>query len=159
MRITRVLLLCAVLCAAAACARIRVQPPDGFAEWKSPKFFPGKVCRAVSPEGLELVAWSVKNYPPQDIEFWKEALFSHLKDEGYLPAGEPVLFETKGGGVVRDGVLFEWAVGYGQDSYVYCTAIVPSRRRIAIVEAAGKHRIYAEYRKAILSSLETVTFR
>lgn len=159
MRIARVILLCMLLCAVCACTRIRVQPPEGFAEWSPRRFFPGSVYHAVSPEGVELVARSVKNYPPQDLEFWKEVLFSHLEDEGYLPAGEPVLFETKGGGVVRDGVLFEWAVGYGQENYVYCTAIVPSRRRIAIVEAAGKHRTYAEYREAILSSVKTVTFR
>ncbi|MBN2322329.1 MAG: hypothetical protein JXQ30_01230 [Spirochaetes bacterium] len=159
MRGARTLLLCMVLLAVAACARIRVQPPDGFAEWKSGRFIPAKVCRAVSPEGIELVLWSVKNYPPQDLEFWKEALFSHLEEEGYLPAGEPVPFETKAAGVVRDGVLFEWVVGYGEEDYVYCTAIIPSKRRIAIVEAAGKYGIYTEYRDAILSSLETVTFR
>ena len=159
MRIARVLLLCVVLCAACACARIQVQAPDGFAEWDSSRFFPGPVFHAMSPEGVELVAWSVKNYPPQDLEFWKEALFAHLEGEGYLPAGEPVLFETKSGGVVRDGVLYEWAVGYGQENYVYCTAIVPSKRRIVIIEAAGKHRTYTEYREAILSSVETVTFR
>jgi hypothetical protein len=159
MRGARVILLCAVLFAASSCARIRVQTPDGFAEWESSGILPVKACRAVSPEGIELVLRSVKNYPPQDLEFWKEALFSHLEDEGYLPAGEPVLFETKKGAIVRDGVLFEWVVGYGEEDYVYCTAIIPSKRRIAIVEAAGKYRIYTEYRDAILSSLETVTFR
>lgn len=155
MRVFRFVLAGVVLVSAVSCARVKVEPPEGFAEWKSNWGLGQQVYRAVSPEGIHLKARIVKNYPPQNLDFWKEALSSHLESEGYHPAGDAVVFQAAG----RQGVLYEWAVPYGEEEYVYLTAIVPSERKIAVVEAAGAFSIYREYRAAILNSLETVSFR
>ena len=155
MRFSRLLLALAVLFITASCARIRVEPPDGFAELKGRGLWRARTYRAVSPEGMLFRIRSVKNYPPQDLDFWKEALFSHLEKEGYHQAGDELLFQAS----ERGGVLYEWAVVYGQEDYLYITAIVPSERRIAVVEAGAEYRIYREHREAILNSLETISFR
>jgi hypothetical protein len=155
MRIFRFVLAGVVIVLAASCARVKVETPEGFAEWRTKRVFGQGMYRAVSPEGMQLKARIVKNYPPQSLDFWKEALFSHLENEGYRPAGGAVVFTASG----RQGVLYEWAVPYGEEEYVYLTAIVPSQRKIAVVEAAGAFNIYREHRAAILDSLETVSFR
>lgn len=154
MRLSRFVLAAVILLLAASCSRIRVEPPDGFAEYKTRGLWGPRVYRAVSPEGMLFKARSVRNYPSKDLDFWKEALFSHLEKEGYRPAGQAEVFQASG-----DGVLFEWAVPYGQEDYIYLTAIVPSRRRIVVVEAGAEYGIYREYREAILNSLKTISCR
>jgi len=48
---------------------------------------------------------------------------------------------------------------YGNESYIYITAIVVSEKKIAVSEAAAEHTIYYKYREALLESLASMTLR
>jgi hypothetical protein len=134
----------------ASCSRIRIEQPEGFAEIKG-----GDRYRAISPEGMLLGVRTVKNYPKKDLDFWAEALRNQLEKEGYKLISGDETFQVG----ERKGVLYEWGVPLGNESYIYLTAIVVMENRIAIAEAGGEHTVYRRYKNAILKSLETLKFR
>ena len=145
---TRLLLpLLAVLLTITSCAKITVERPEGFAEIKQDKQY-----KAVSPEGMLFGVRTVENYPEQDLDFWSKALKTHLAKEGYrvISDGEP--FQAGD----LQGILFEWAVPYGNEDFIYLTAIVVQDKKIAIAEAAGVHTVYRSHRDALFKSLKTL---
>ena len=143
--------LAAAVLALASCVTL-VQKPEGFAD-----VLPWQVAasqyKAVSPEGMIYRVRTLKNYPVQTLEFWAQALQNHLEKEGYRKISDGRSFETED----NTGMLFEWAMPYGNESYIYLTAIVVSEKKIAVAEAAAEHTIYDQYREALLESLISIT--
>ena len=105
--------------------------------------------RALSPEGLPFRVRGFKNAPSKDLGFWTEALKSHLAKEGYRPNGEVRPFQT---GELAGSIL-EWVVPYGEESYLYLTALLVTGKRIILAEAAGPYKLYVEYRRGLEESL------
>jgi hypothetical protein len=141
----------AAVLALASCATL-VQKPEGFAE-VLPWQMAATEYRAVSPEGMIYRVRTLKNYPVQTLEFWAEALQNHLEKEGYRGISNGRSFETGD----NSGMIYEWAMPYGNQSYIYLTAIVVSEHKIAVAEAAAEHTIYYQYREALLESLASIT--
>ena len=129
---------------------LSVEKPEGFAE-----ISPFPSYRAISPEGLRYSVRTVRNYPPQDLEFWGQALKNHLQAEGYLLIRPGEAFEAAN----REGLLFEWGLPYRNRSYIYLTAIMLWEKEIVIVEAAGEKSLYAGYREVLISSLRSLSPR
>jgi hypothetical protein len=81
-------------------AQVNMQAPEGFAEQKTTNEY-----RAVSPEGFLMRVRTVRNYPKQELSFWREALRTHLpygqKDYIYLtaviPAGRRIIVAEAAG--------------------------------------------------------------
>jgi hypothetical protein len=135
----------------ASCATL-VEQPEGFAKVPLGQIVATRY-KAVSPEGMIYRVRKLKNYPVQTLEFWAKALQNHLEKEGYRIITEGQSFETGD----NSGMLFEWAMPYGNQSYIYLTAIVVAKKRIAVAEAAAEHTIYYQYREALLDSLASIT--
>lgn len=144
------LCLCSAL-ALAGCSPLRAGLPEGFAELEGR----GLTYRAVSPEGVRYRVRVLANRPAKELAFWSEALRSQLVKEGYRPNGEAMEFDSGG----RTGVLYEWAAPYGNESYLYLTALVVSKRRIALAEAAAPYPLFVQYREALRRSLESLRLR
>jgi len=128
-----------------------VVKPEGFAEIREKDYY-----RAVSPEGVLYSVRIARNEPEKDLEFWAKALKNHLQKEGYRILSEEGESFTTG---VREGVLYEWGVPYGNEDHIYLTAIVVSGKTIAITEAGGEHSSYRNYRDALLDSLKSLKIR
>ena len=134
-----------------SCSRIEVSKPEGFAEIKERNTY-----RAVSPEGVLYSVRIASNRPRMDLEFWAKALKNQLVKEGYRILNEEgETFKTNR----REGILYEWGVPYGNEDYIYLTAIVVSGKTIAIAEAGGEHTDYRNYPTALLDSLKTLSIR
>lgn len=131
-----------------ACSKLEVEKPAGFAETARKTEY-----RAISPEGMLYRVRSVDNYPEKDLDFWSKALKNQLAKEGYFLTDDGEKF-TAGD---RHGVLYEWGVRYGNEDFIYLTAIIVFDNRITIAEAGGEHTIYAKYRQPILESLKSIT--
>jgi hypothetical protein len=143
----------AAVLALASCTSL-AQKPEGFAE-VSPWQVAAAQYKAVSPEGMIYRVRTLKNYPVQTLEFWASALKNHLEKEGYRSVSDGQPFEAG----ESPGMLFEWAMPYGNQSYIYITAIVVAEKKIAVAEAAAEHTIYYKYREALLESLASITIR
>ena len=143
----------AVVIVLASCTSL-VQKPEGFAEML-PRQVAATQYKAVSPEGMIYRVRTLRNYPVQTLEFWAQALQNHLEKEGYRSISAGRSFETKD----NTGMLFEWAMPYGNESYIYLTAIVVSEKRIAVAEATAEHTIYHQYREALLESLASIAIQ
>ncbi len=144
-------LLLLLLLLMSSCSRISVAKPEGFAEIKEKDYY-----RAVSPEGVLYSVRVARNEPQMDLGFWAKALRNHLEKEGYrVLAEDGESFETG----EREGILYEWGVPYGNEDYIYLTAIVVSGKTIAIAEAGGEHTDYRNYRNVLLDSLKSLTIR
>ena len=152
MNIRRLLLIPAAVLLA-GCTTLAVEKPAGFAEMESR--FSSERYTAVSPEGMLYRVRTRENYPPQSLDFWAEAMKNHLIDEGYTPVDDGESFQAGG----LPGVLFEWVMPYGQESYIYLTAIIVSEEKIAVAEAAAEHTIYHEYRGSLRESLQSIRFQ
>ncbi len=135
--------------AGSAAPRIALQAPAGYAE-AAPARDGG--YRALSPEGLPFRVRSFRNEPAKDLDFWAEALKSHLAKEGYRPNGEGRSFQAGN----LPGSAQEWVVPYGQESYVYLTALLVAGDRILLAEAAGPYKLYVEYRPSLQESLASI---
>ena len=143
----------ATVLALASCTSL-AQKPEGFAA-VSPWYISATRYKAVSPEGMIYRVRTLNNYPVQTLEFWADALRNHLKREGYRSIADGQSFEAG----ETPGMIFEWAMPYGNQSYIYITAIVVSQKKIAVAEATAEHTIYYKYREALIESLATITIR
>ncbi len=139
-----------VLSVCVSCATYQIEPPDGFAVIEGRDTF-----RAISPEGVKMRLRFEPNDPQQDLDFWAAALRNHLERGGFRPIGGKETFLTG----EWEGVIFEWGAPVGGEDYLYLTAIVPTNKRICIIEVAGEHSLYREYRESIGRSLRTLTLR
>ena len=152
-KITFLCILVAAVLALGSCTSL-VQKPQGFAA-VSPWNLSATRYKAVSPEGMIYRVRMLKNYPVQTLEFWANALENHLKKEGYRSVSDGRYFEAG----ETPGVIFEWAMPHGNQSYIYITAIVVSQKKIAVAEATAEHTIYYQYRDALIESLATIKIR
>jgi len=143
----------AAVLALASCTSL-VRKPEGFAA-VSPPDISATRYKAVSPEGMIYRVRTLENYPVQTLEFWADALKNHLQKEGYRGISDGRSFEA---GEIP-GMIFEWAMPYGNQSYIYITAIVVSQKKIAVAEATAEHTIYYQYRDALIESLSSITIR
>ena len=131
-----------------SCSRLSVTPPEGFAELKEDR----STYRAVSPEGMLYRIRTVKNKPQKDLKFWSEALENHLAKEGYRMNGDPRPFQNGSWA----GLSFEWVLPYGNDSYLYLTALIVSDKTITLAEATAPYSVFIRYRQPLLDSLASI---
>lgn len=139
------------------CQPLKMELPEGFARYQDSPF-PASLLgdgdiRAISPEGLNLRVRLAENSPPQEGAFWQEALRTQMLKEGYQLLDEGLL--------ERDadyGFYMEWGAPLGRENYIYLTAVLVGKNRMAIAEAAGPVSLYREKREALYDSLETVRF-
>lgn len=124
-----------------------VATPDGFAPLQLETQY-----AAMSPEGMIYRARIMENEPKQTLEFWSQALRTHLAKEGYTPLGTGSGFRAGD----LDGAYVEWTLPFGGDTYKYLTALLVHENVIAVAEASGEHAIYDIHRDAIFESLETI---
>ncbi len=129
-----------------SCGAVSIEKPAGFAEIES-----GKIYRAVSPEGLPFRVRQFKNYPEQDLDFWKQALEVHLTQEGYQFISES---EAEADG--KKIVCYEWGAPCGEDDYIYLTAVKVKGKKILVAEAAGEMKLFEKYRDGILNSIKSL---
>ncbi len=142
---------------AASCARLSVPLPEGFAELRRDS---GRATyQAVSPEGMVYRVRVLANEPRKELRFWSEALRSHLTREGYLPAGEARTLAGGGGASAAPGVLYEWVLPYGNESYLYLTGLLVQGDSIVLAEAGAPQAVYARYRRALAASLAAIRLR
>ncbi len=153
-RINLLLMIMLTVLALAACTNFSVKKPAGFAEIVTPGIRE-TMYKAVSPEGMLYRVRTLDNYPKQDLEFWSNALKNHLQEEGYALTVDGESFQAG----KHAGMLFEWALPYGQTSYLYLTAIVVSDEKIAVAEAAAEYKVYTAYREALKESLQTIIIK
>lgn len=128
-------------------ARLSVDTPEGFARLDMRR---GR--GAVSPEGMLFRVRTAANEPRKGLEFWSQALENHLRKAGYRPAGPARPFQAAG----VSGVVYEWAVPYGHESYLFLTALAVEGRRITLAEAAAPYSVFVLHRSAVFRSLETM---
>lgn len=129
-----------------SCGAVSIEKPAGFAEIES-----GKTYRAVSPEGLPFRVRQFKNYPEQDLDFWKQALKVHLTREGYQ-----FISENEAAADGKTVVCCEWGAPWGGDDYIYLTAVTVKGKKILVAEAAGEMKLFEKYRDAILNSIKSL---
>ncbi len=127
-----------------SCAGIQIAPPPGFAAYIFDDRF-----EAVSPEGMRYRVRFLENSPPQSLDYWSEALSTHLRKEGYRQFGQVESFKAAG----KDGLILEWVLPYAHESYIYMTALVVSDSVLAVIESAAEQSVYRRHREAVISSL------
>ena len=137
---------------ASAAPRLKVQPPAGFAEAELGK---GAAYRALSPEGLLFRVRLFPNEPEKTLSFWSETLKNHLVKEGYRPNGEAQAFQAG----ETAGAAFEWVVPYGNESYLYLTAVLVTGKQIVLAEAAGPSALFTRHRQSLSESLKTIRLK
>ncbi len=146
-------LLAAVIAASTAgCTRFSASPPEGFAEVKRQGM---NRYLAVSPEGLLYGVRMVKNYPRKEINFWQTAVENYMKESGYTLIGGPDSFTTGD----DEGVLFTWGAPWRGEDYLYTVGIVPSSRKIVIVETAGPFEVYKKYSGELEDTIMNIKIR
>jgi Domain of unknown function (DUF4349) len=123
------------------------EPPRGFAELQTTDWF-----SAMSPEGMIFRIRLIKNLPVQDLQFWSEALTTHLLNEGYVSISTENEFNT----AQNTGLFSEWTVPFKNDTYKYLSGVMVSDNSIAVIEAAADHSIYNQHRESIVKNLETI---
>lgn len=133
-----------------SCGRFRVEAPEGFAEVKRQGI--GRFL-AVSPEGVKFGIRRAKNYPRQDLEYWRTAMGEHMKKAGYALVEGPEEFQTR----KSNGVYFKWGAPYQGKDYIYFTGLIVSGRRLIIIEVGGEVDVMNSYHEAIIESINSMS--
>ncbi len=128
------------------CSRFTVEKPEGFAAETVKGTF-----RSFSPEGVKFRIRRFENKPSKEVSYWSESLKNHLEKKGYRLIEEKV---NSGGS--EECVIFYWLMNYGNDYYIYLTAVTADKKNIIVAEAAGMKEEYEKYRDVIEKSLKTV---
>ncbi|WP_319562449.1 DUF4349 domain-containing protein [Marispirochaeta sp.] len=121
--------------------------PDGFSVYRESKLF-----RAVSPEGVRIRVREVKPEPVMELSFWQSAVIKHLVESGYEQRGDIARLGRRD----RDGFLVRWLLPYGQEEYVFSTALIPDGNKLYIIEGAGKLEAYDLHFPAIDKWIRTI---
>ena len=125
---------------------VDVSTPAGFA--------PGKKASrpvAVSPDDVVFRVRTARNKPKADLDFWKEALRTRMKEAGYRLTSES---EVRAGDT--PGALLEVAAPDGASDAAYLIVIFVDGSRLVIVEAAGEAGRFAPRRQAILDAVSAM---
>jgi len=127
--------------------RYNLDLPSGFALVDNKTNF-----RAISPEGVRFQIRKGRNYPVKELPFWSATFVRQMEGNGYQKKDEGSDFSTENN---IPGFAIEWGLSMGNRDYLYLTAIIPYRKYIYIIEAAGEHRVFKEYRESIYNALES----
>lgn len=128
-------------------SRYELDLPSGFALVDNKTSF-----RAISPEGVRFQIRKGKNYPLKELPFWSSTLVRQMEENGYRKKDDGHEFNTEND---VPGFAIEWGLSMGNTDYMYLTAIVPYKKSIYIIEAAGEIGTFKEYRESIYSALES----
>jgi hypothetical protein len=79
-----------------------------------------------------------------------------MEERGYQKRDDGNTFQTAKG---IEGHGVEWALSSGNKDYLYLTAIIPYKKNIYIIEAAGEYALYREYSSALFAALESFSPR
>jgi hypothetical protein len=102
----------------------------------------------VTPEGFYFRVHREDNYPVKDLRFWRDALAAKMDKSGYTR-----LFEDRLSAGRRAGCYFEWGAPYGNEDYVYVTALLLEGDTLLVGEAAGEISLFSPYRPAIMEAM------
>ncbi len=130
----RLLILSVLTAAAPACGRPFVPPAlPGFVELEE-----GRDSiydyRATTADGVVVAIRTVRHHPRGELAFWERAIENQLRDRG----GYALL--DKRDVATHDGVVgrqLRFGHDEGGDPHLYYVTIIPTRRRLFIVEAGG----------------------
>jgi hypothetical protein len=148
-KIISALFIASLFLISSGCGRYSIAVPGSFA-YENKK---GALV-SYSPEGVKYSVRGVKNQPRKSFSFWSEALKNQLEEEGNILMGME-LFNPDNG----EGIKYLWLMPFGQDYYIYMTAIAVNSRSIVIAEAAAEKTLFEKYQEEISTSLESLTLR
>jgi len=111
----------------------------GFAAYRLKKEY-----RASSPDGVVLRTRAFKHKPKADLEFWTEAVQTHLVGKGYTLVRDEA---------VAGGRWLEWGVPVGEEDHAYVTWIRPDGGRVDLVEVAGVAERFEARRDALVAAI------
>ena len=128
------------------CSRFNVKNPEGFASENTKG-----IHYSFSPEGVKIKIRRFANKPSMDNVFWAESLQKHLEGKGYRLVEKIVSSEG-----AEKCIKYYWLMPYGNEYYIYMTAVLSNKKSIVIAEAAGKRHEFERYRDVIDSSVKSI---
>ncbi|MFW6245411.1 MAG: hypothetical protein ACOC36_05945, partial [Fibrobacterota bacterium] len=105
--------------------------------------------RAVSPEGVVYRIRHEKNKPYAEFSFWCEAFEKRMVDTGYRFSSDTVDNESQ-------RAVYEFAAPVGHMDYVYLVGLIPIKKEIVLIEAAGDAVQFQQYRDAVFKAINQV---
>jgi hypothetical protein len=91
--------------------------------------------KLITADGVRVKARDVANYPKGDLEFWTDAMKTHLVARGYVFKNKRC-FATK---KKLDGCTLEFVVPRGAEDWMMSETIFVAGERIVLVEAAAPY--------------------
>lgn len=127
---------------------IKMDVPDGFAQYKD-----SAGLRAISADAVVYQIRELENKPSAGLEFWKKALKKQMIDSGYHFVAESDI-----NGVVGLGYLIELAAPIQNEDYTYLVALYVDENRLIVIESTGEVTKVKRYREGIVTAMQNISF-
>lgn len=123
-----------------------ITKPSGFAEYKKKS----GVYRAISPDGVRLRVYGIKNDPYGDADMWGKSVGLYLKGQGYQEISKGDV-QASGGLAGRQTV---YVYRYNGTNYYYSLALFVTKKAVYIMESAGPDEAYKKRQASLRKSLD-----
>lgn len=133
-----------------ACQTVNLPVPEGFAKYTA---HGQDMLRAVSPERVVYRVHSVKGEAKADLDFWKTALTTHFKKNGYLIVEQKPITAAS-----LPGVSFVMATTFAGKDYTYALNVFVHKDDIVLIEVSGENAYYDKYRQQVAAAIAATDF-
>jgi len=134
----------------AACQSFNLPVPKGFAKYDAN----GKdMLRAVSPERVVYRVHAVKDEPKADLNFWKTAVETHFKKNGYIIVEQKPITASS-----LPGVSFVMATTFAGKDYSYALNLFVVNEGVVLIEVSGENSYFEKYREQVAEAISATNF-
>jgi hypothetical protein len=130
-----------------SCATYKANPPKDFAAYPIKK----NEFKAVHANGVVYRIQQIENKEKMPIDFWKEAMHSHLIESGYMFRDSSSLQIDN-----MPARSLEYAIPVGVQDYGYLAVIAMKQENIFLIESTGLLADFTENKANIFAALQTI---
>lgn len=141
------LLLLPALLAAAHCKTYTMEAPEDFVVFDRADDF-----KAISADGVRIIAREIPNRPRGDLDLWTRAILLQLDGQGYQIAKNEAIRTATG----REGRLIESTYLLRNVKYSYWTAIFVKEDVILLVESVAPAEDLAKRESSLRKALRDI---
>lgn len=108
--------------------------------------------KLISADGVRVKARELDNYPKGDLDFWSDAMKTHLDHRGYVFKTKRC-FETKRQKL--NGCTLEFVVARGPEDWLFSQTIFVAGEKIILIEAAAPFERLTKLEPSYTAALKT----
>jgi hypothetical protein len=142
------ILSCILFSAGCATTKIQVELPKELKRYENTP-----TLKLITADGVRIKSRELENYPKGDLDFWSDALKTHLDHRGYVFKTKRC-FETTPQKL--QGCTLEFVVARGPEDWLFTQTLFVDGEKILLIEAAAPFDRLTKLEPSYTAALKTL---